>query len=680
MISMASATETLARRRSARLSRRIATAGLQGALVTLTVFGMASLALAQPEPEVVDPNLEVRTVVTGLITPVSLAFLGPDDFLVLEKNTGQVRRVVGGLVDSTVLDLAVNYASERGLLGIALHPDFPGNPGVYLYWTESSTGEDTSVTSETALLGNRVDRFVWDGSSLQFDQEIIRLRALQPPSPPFEVAERGNHDGGMLRFGPDGKLYIFIGDVGRRGLMQNVSEGFGPGGADDQFGGPEPDDAHLTGVVLRLNDDGTTPEDNPFFEAAIDMVENGEIGGEVADNIQKIFSYGHRNSFGMAFDPRTGDLWLQENGDDSFAEINRVKPGMNSGWVQIMGPVERIGEYKAVETSPATDPFTGSLYFGLQQNRWSPENIADTPEEALDALFMLPGAHFADPVFSWRFVVEPAGMGFLNGRALGPQYDGDLFLGGARNILEGGHLFRLKLTGNRRKIAVDDPLLEDRVADNLHKWDVTESESLLFGRNFGVVTDIQTGPNGNLFLVALSHGAVYEIARSRPRPRRFAVHLSGAQEVPAVETRAGGRAVFQLSPDGSELTYRLNVFNIEGITQAHIHAGAAGANGPVVAWLYPSAPPAQPIPGRFSGVLASGSIRAENLVGLLAGQPLDSLVQLMHEEGVYVNVHTAVFPAGEIRGQVRPLGAQFSSVGARPLRTLRERFAVGTHR
>jgi aldose sugar dehydrogenase len=168
-----------------------------------------------------------------------------------------------------------------------------------------------------------------------------------------------------------------------------------------------------------------------------------------------------------------------------------------------MGPVQRIDQYKEIETSPQ--------FFGLQQIRWSPENIADTPEEALDRLFMLPGAHYSDPEFSWKFEVAPAGMGFVDGRGLGPQFAGDLFVGGARDFLEGGHLFRLKLTGNRQRIAVDDPRLEDRVADNVDKWDITESESLLIGRNFGVGTDIQTGPNGNLFVVSLSHGVVYEI-------------------------------------------------------------------------------------------------------------------------------------------------------------------------
>ena len=138
-------------------------------------------------------------------------------------------------------------------------------------------------------------------------------------------------------------------------------------------------------------------------------------------------------------------------------------------------------------------------------------------------MVILSGAHYSDPEFSWRFEVAPAGIGFMQGRGLGPQYDGDLFVGAARPFPEGGFLWHINLTGNRQKIGVDDPLLDDRVADNLNKPSATdpvanaqsivESESLLFGRNFGVVTDIETGPNGNLFLVSLSNGAIYEIHR-----------------------------------------------------------------------------------------------------------------------------------------------------------------------
>jgi glucose/arabinose dehydrogenase len=260
-----------------------------------------------------------------------------------------------------------------------------------------------------------------------------------------------------------------------------------------------PDDAHLTGVIVRLNDDGTTPEDNPF------VAFGSQVGGEVGANLQKVYAYGLRNSFGMDFDPVSGDLWLEQNGDDSFSELDRVLPGMNGGWIQVMGPIDRIDEFKSIETSPQ--------FSGLQQIRWPPTLIADSPEEARDRLVMLPGAHYSDPELSWRFEVAPAGVGFLRSRALGPQYQNDLFLGGARATLEGGHLFHINLTGNRRMVGVDDPALEDRVADNLGKFDITESESLLFGRDFGVATDIRTGPDGSLYVVSLSHGRIYRIFR-----------------------------------------------------------------------------------------------------------------------------------------------------------------------
>ena len=504
-------------------------------------------AQTPPGPSLVDPSLTVRTAASGLSQPVNMAFIGKNDMLVLEKATGRVQRLVGGVLHSTVLDLPVNSASERGLLGIALHPRFKHNGFVYLFWSESLSGVDSNVITDVPLLGNRVDRFVWNGSTLTMDLNLIRLRAFQADAgqPP-----RGNHNGGVIVFGPENadnghrddddddgdrnsmgsghddddgdhddddgdgddgdddknrkdrkaKLYIQVGDTGRRGQMQNLEDGpFGPGIPDDQFGGPEPDDAHLTGVILRLNDDGTTPKTNPFYR------HGARVGGEVGANIQKVFAYGIRNGFGMAFDPVSGDLWEQENGDDSFSELNRVDPGLNSGWVQIMGPVERIQQYKEIETSPQ--------FFGLQQVRWPPTNIADTPAEALARLFMLPGAHYSRPEMAWKFEVAPGAIQFVAGNGLGSRYRNDLIMGGARPTLEGGHLFKFELTRNRQRVAVTDPRLADRVADNLAKFEITESETLLFGRNFGTVTDLDNGPNGTLYAVSIDHGNIYEIRR-----------------------------------------------------------------------------------------------------------------------------------------------------------------------
>jgi hypothetical protein len=124
-----------------------------------------------------------------------------------------------------------------------------------------------------------------------------------------------------------------------------------------------------------------------------------------------------------------------------------------------------------------------------------------------------PLSQYSDPEFSWRYEIAPGGIGFLSSRALGEEYENDLFVGAARNFLQGGQLWRLNLTPDRTGIAVDDPRLADRVADNNFKYDITESESLLFGSDFGIVTDIQTGPNGNLYVVSLDEGVVFEIRR-----------------------------------------------------------------------------------------------------------------------------------------------------------------------
>jgi aldose sugar dehydrogenase len=118
-----------------------------------------------------------------------------------------------------------------------------------------------------------------------------------------------------------------MGDNDRHGWIQNLPCGPtatcpGPTVPDDQFGGPESDNAPLTGVILQCNDDGSPSTDTPFFG------DGAAMGGEVGANIQKLFSYSHRNGFGMTFDPKSGDLWVQENSDDSCTEINRVKPGM----------------------------------------------------------------------------------------------------------------------------------------------------------------------------------------------------------------------------------------------------------------------------------------------------------------------------------------------------------------
>ncbi len=557
-------------------------------------------------PSMLDSNLLVHTVINGLSQPTSIALFG-NAFFVIEKDTGKVQFVMNGAIQQTALDLAVNSGSERGLLGIALHPNFAANHFVYLYWTESSTGADSTSLADVALLGNRVDRYTWNGSTLVFDRNLIRLRAYQADP---NQGLRGNHNGGVLRFGPDGKLYILMGDNGRRGFLQNNQLGPVP---DDQYGGPEPDDAHLTGFVLRLNDDGSTPPDNPFYNASTGLT------GQAAANVKKIFAYGVRNGFGMAFDPLSGNLWDQENGDDAFDEMNRITAGSNNGWVQAMGPIARVAEFKSIESSYGAG--------NLQQLRWPPSLIANTPAAALAQLYMLPGAHYNDPEFSWKFALAPAAMGFVQGRALGPQFEGDMFIGAGRTFLSGGYLFRMKLTPDRLHFSFNDSRLLDLVADNTDKFDITESESLLIGQNFGIATDIQTGPNGNLFVVSNTNGAVYEI--SGTQPTLYVANLYGAQEVPPNNSPATGTATLLLSSDGTTARVSLSINNLSSEeTVAHIHGpGAPGVIAPVLA----------PLPqGDFSDF--QFTLSAADLQNLMNGL-------------LYVDVHSGTFSSGEIRGQ-----------------------------
>jgi hypothetical protein len=198
---------------------------------------------------------------------------------------------------------------------------------------------------------------------------------------------------------------------------------------------------------LRLNGNGSTPGDNPFFAQ----------GGNVA----RYYAYGIRNSFGMAFDPATDKLWMTENGPSNFDEINLVEPGFNSGWNQIMGPASNTNN-----------------------------------------LFALPGSHYSDPEFSWRATVGPTAIAFLDSAQLGAQYQLDAFVGDINN----GNLYRFKPNGTRNGFVFTGSALADLVAD-----DSSELDEVIFGTGFNGITDIKVGPDGLLYVLSFGDGAIYVI-------------------------------------------------------------------------------------------------------------------------------------------------------------------------
>jgi len=390
-------------------------------IVVFLIVLILSAEVVWGAPILTDPGLSVRQVVAGLSAPTTMAFIGVNDFLVLQKNDGRVRRVTAGVLQSAaVLDLNVDGQSERGLLGIALHPDFPVSAFVYLYLSE--TGSDDGSGNGTA---NRVYRYSWNGSTLAAPGTLIAELPISPGP---------NHDGGVIAFGPDGKLYIVIGDLNRNGQLQNNATG-------------APDDSS---VILRLNDDGTVPNDNPFFAQ----------GG----NLAKYFAYGIRNSFGMAFDPVTGKLWNTENGPNNYDEVNLVEAGFNSGWRKLMGPDSR-----------------------------NANSVAD--------LFAVSGAHYADPEFSWLAPVGVTAIAFPNSQLFSADYQNSALVGAVNN----GNLYRLPLNQSRDGFSLSGGLA-DLVADS-----VAEREFLRVGVEFSGITDLKLGPDGKVYVVSIGDGAVYVI-------------------------------------------------------------------------------------------------------------------------------------------------------------------------
>lgn len=390
-----------------------------------------------------DSRLTVEPVVGGLSLPTAMEFIAPDDFLVGEKNSGRVKRVVNGVVTGVVLDLPVASEATRGLLGMALHPDFAANGYVYVFYSRAESDGGT-------WLENRVSRFTWDGAALEASSELVLARfvsdAAQNTAPACE--------GGALRFGPDGKLYGCIGDLGRGGFENPRIEQNSDWEVSANSGG-----------IFRLNDDGGVPADNPFAPNA-----------DTA--LRRFFSYGVRNTYGLDFDPHTGALWATENGPDVFDEINRVLSGMNSGWLKIMGPDERDALF--------------------EKNEYTAYDADD--------LVQLPGSHYADPKLSFFQPVGLTSLVFIDSPRFPCDLQGQMLIGDANT----GQLYLLALNAERDGFALP-PGLDDLVADSPE-----ERQSLVFGSGWGVTTDLQLGPDGNLYQVSLSRGGVYRIRPSGP--------------------------------------------------------------------------------------------------------------------------------------------------------------------
>ena len=248
-------------------------------------------SMGNGEPAVRDPDLKIETVTKGLMFPTTMAFVGPDDILVLEKNKGTVQRIVNGqMLAAPLLQVNVSSEVERGMLGIAVSKDNQtGIPNVFLYFTESEGAKP---------MASRLYRYELKNDTLVDPKLLLELPAEPGP----------RHNAGNIIIGPDNNLYVSVGDLdGHTTMAQNVEGGGKPDGSS---------------AILRITQDGHIP--------------GGGILGD--DGIsRKYYAYGIRNSFGMDFDPLTGKLWNTENGPSYGDEINLVEPGFNSGWLEVQG-------------------------------------------------------------------------------------------------------------------------------------------------------------------------------------------------------------------------------------------------------------------------------------------------------------------------------------------------------
>ena len=296
------------------------------AVLVLTGCGdQTSPPVDEPTAEPPAPvTISVEAMVTGLETPWAVEF-APDGRIFITERAGRVRIVKDGkLLNEPWISLEASEGGESGLLGLALDPGFEKNGFVYLAY---------SYRDENNNLLNRLIRLVDDPATDRGRPDIVLLDGIRGAA---------NHDGGRVKFGPDGKLYWTMGDAGNQELSQDLDS--------------------LNGKILRLNRDGTIPDDNPFSGSPV-------------------YSYGHRNPQGLAWQPETGRLYATEHGPSGFQgagqdEVNYIRPGNNYGWPDITGsetgedlisPVIQSGSSETWAPGGAvfvvSGPWDGSLIF-----------------------------------------------------------------------------------------------------------------------------------------------------------------------------------------------------------------------------------------------------------------------------------------------------------------------------
>ena len=425
-------------------------------------FKYPDVGLASPEgPEILDPTLKAEVVFRGLKYPTSMAFLGPNDILVTEKDAGTVQRILNGIeVQQPQLNVSVATYAHRGMLGIAVAPPFlvtgdlpnyknsTGDSNdiayVFLYYTQAKTPSSDDVTEGEQPTGNFLYRYEFINGKLVNPKMLLDL-----PATPGAI---GN--GGKVIIGPDNNVYLTIGNVGVNGHItkaQNIQNGSEPDG---------------TSGILRVNQDG-----QPIFP--------GILGNKFPLNTY--YSYGMWNSFGLAFDPITGILWDTQIGLSFGDEINLVKPGFNSGYNKVDGIWLR--GYNTGQTEKHVAPL-------------HPSGLAEFGGKG----------KYHTPQFTWFQKVVPTGITFLSSNTMGRNYQNDMFVSDAKN----GNIYHFKLNTQRTGVLLPPGPLADGVANRSDSL-----SQIMFGKGFGAITDLKASPyDGHLYVLAFdeTQGTIFRMA------------------------------------------------------------------------------------------------------------------------------------------------------------------------
>ena len=422
------------------------------------------VSLPSPKgPTILDANLRAEVAFRGLRYPTSMAFLGPNDILITEKDAGTVRRIVNGTeLQQALVDVNVATYAHRGMLGIAItpihgaalsnhgnandhHHDKTTTAYVFLYYTQAQTHTGDDITAGKQPLGNRLYRYELNNNRLLNPKLLLEL-----PATPGAI---GN--GGKVVIGSDNNVYVTIGNVGINGhntKAQNVQNSSEPDG---------------TSGILRVNQDG-----QPILP--------GILGNKFPLNLY--YSYGMWNSFGLAFDPVTGILWDTQVGLPFGDEINLVGPGFNSGYNKIDGIWLRGYNMDQTEKQHVVPPLP-------------PNDLVNFGGKG----------KYHPPQFTWFRKVVPTGITFLNSNKIGNLYENDMFVADALN----GNIYHFKLNAQRTGLLLPKGPLADRVANSSDPLD-----QIIFGKGFGAITDLKVSPyDGNLYVLTFdqTQGTIYRI-------------------------------------------------------------------------------------------------------------------------------------------------------------------------